>query len=97
MRADQVRDPVGEHTSLARPGAGDDEERAVDVQHGLALGRVEACEQLLVRRDRHEVDASRGLRQPMPSEITPRSIKPCVNAGTGTSLTPYASRRNHSK
>ncbi len=37
----QVRDAVGDHAGLARPGAGDDQERAALVQHRLPLGRVE--------------------------------------------------------
>ena len=43
--AHQVRDPVGEHAGLARPGAGEDQQRPVAVQDGLALGLVEALEQ----------------------------------------------------
>ena len=38
-------DAVGEHARLARAGAGQDEQRAVAVGHGLALGRVEALQQ----------------------------------------------------
>ena len=44
---EQVGDAVGEHAGLARPCAGDDEQGAALVQHGLALLRVEADEQLL--------------------------------------------------
>ena len=43
----QVGDPVGEHPGLARPGAGDDQQRAALVQHRLALLRVEPLEQRL--------------------------------------------------
>ena len=42
-----------EHARLAGAGAGDHEERAVDVENGLALRRIEAVEELLVRRDGH--------------------------------------------
>ena len=56
--ADQVRDPVGEHARLARAGAGDDEQRPLDVEHGLALGRVEVGEEVLVGCDGHASDAS---------------------------------------
>ncbi len=42
-----------EHARLARARAGDDEQRPVDVEHGLALGRIEAREELLVRGDGH--------------------------------------------
>ena len=44
-RLDQVRDPVGEHARLARPGPGDDEQRAVGVHDRLALLGVERVEQ----------------------------------------------------
>ncbi len=37
----QVGDPVGQHAGLARPRAGDDQQRAALVQHGSALLRVE--------------------------------------------------------
>ena len=100
VRADQVRDAVREDAGLARPRPGDDEERPVHVEHGLPLGRIEACEQLLVRGDGHgsmlaappaRLPGRAVARQPTPSEITPWSIRPCVNAGTGTVLTPCAS------
>ena len=44
---EQVRDAVGEHPRLARPGAGDDEQGATVVQDCLALGGVEAGDELL--------------------------------------------------
>ena len=47
---DEVRDPVGEHPGLARPGAGDDEQRAVGRGDRLALDRVQAREQIVCRR-----------------------------------------------
>ena len=53
MRPDQVGDPVREDAGLARARARDDEERPVDVEHCLALGRVEVGEELLVRSDGH--------------------------------------------
>ena len=34
-----------QHARLARPGAGDDQQRPLGVQHGLALLRVERVEQ----------------------------------------------------
>ena len=46
-RGEQVGDALGQHSGLARPGAGDDEERAALVEHGLALLGVQAGEQLL--------------------------------------------------
>jgi len=42
---DQVGDPVGEHAGLATAGAGEDQQRAVNVRDGLALRWVEALEQ----------------------------------------------------
>ena len=53
VRADQVGDPMREDAGLARARAGDDEKRPVDVEHRLALGRIEAGEELLVRGDGH--------------------------------------------
>ena len=61
VRADQVGDAVREHARLPGAGAGDDEQRAVDVQDGLALGRIEVGEEVLVGRDGSRVDASGGL------------------------------------
>ena len=43
-RGDQVRDPVGEHAGLPRARARDDEQRALRVQHRLALGGVQVGE-----------------------------------------------------
>ena len=37
-RAEQVGDPPGDHARLARAGPGEDEEGAVDMGDGLALG-----------------------------------------------------------
>ena len=42
-----------EDAGLPRAGAGDDEERPVDVEHSLALGRIQVGEELLVRSDGH--------------------------------------------
>ncbi len=53
VRADQVSDPVREHAGLPGARSGDDEERAVDVQNGLALGRIEVGEEVFVGRDAH--------------------------------------------
>ena len=50
VRADQVGDPVGQHARLAGARAGDDEQRPVDVENGLALGRIRGR-----RGDRREV------------------------------------------
>ena len=53
VRADQMRDAVGENARLARAGSGDDEQRPVDVEDGLALGRVQAGEEVFVGCDGH--------------------------------------------
>ena len=41
----EPRDPVGEHPRLARAGTGQDEQRAVAVGHGVALGCIEALQE----------------------------------------------------
>ena len=41
----QVGDAMGEDARLARPGAGDDEDRSVDGKHSFALGVVEPGEE----------------------------------------------------
>ena len=45
--AQQVRDPVREHAGLARAGAGQDQQRALAVGDGVALGRVQAFEEVV--------------------------------------------------
>ena len=58
-RGQQVGDAAGQHRRLARAGAGHDQQRRALVQHGLALLRVEAVQQLIGfavaagRRDGH--------------------------------------------
>ncbi len=42
---DQERDPVGQGASLSTAGAGHDEHRALGLQDGFALDRVQRCEQ----------------------------------------------------
>jgi len=42
--ADHVGDAIGQHASLARSWAGQDQHRAVDGEDGLALGRIESGE-----------------------------------------------------
>ena len=44
-RPDEMRDAVGQHASLAGPRSREDQERALPVQHGLALRRVQALEE----------------------------------------------------
>ena len=44
--AEQVGDPPGDHPRLARARPGQDQERAVDVGHGLALGGGQVGEQV---------------------------------------------------
>ena len=53
VRADQVSDAMREHAGLPGARTGDDEQRAVDVQDGLALGRIEVGEEVFVGRDAH--------------------------------------------
>ncbi len=48
-----MRDAVREHARLAGSGAGDDENRALGGQDGLALGRIQVGEVLLGRGDGH--------------------------------------------
>ena len=43
VRADQMGDAMGEDARLARPGAGDDEERPLHVEHRLALRRLRSA------------------------------------------------------
>ena len=52
--AEHVGDPPGDDPGLARPGAGQDQERAVDVGDGLALGGGQVGEQV------HQVGPSLG-------------------------------------
>src|SRR4051812_50228429 len=40
-----MRNPVGEHARLARPGPGEDEQRPLPVQNGFALGLVQPLKQ----------------------------------------------------
>ena len=47
--AQQVRDPVREHAGLARAGAGEDQQRPFAVRDGVALGRVQAFEEVVDR------------------------------------------------
>ena len=47
---DQPGDPAGQHPGLARTRAGDDQQRRPGVHDGLALGVVEAFQQLVGRR-----------------------------------------------
>ena len=51
----QVGDPPGQHRRLAGPGAGDDQQRRALVQHGLALLRVEAVEEVLLLLGRIQI------------------------------------------
>ena len=51
---DEVRDPVRQHAGLARAGAGEDQQRTLAVQDGLALGLVEPLQKVVcVRSRRH--------------------------------------------
>ena len=46
--ADEVGDAAGDDARLARPGAGEDQQRSVGVQDRLALFGVEGVEELHV-------------------------------------------------
>jgi hypothetical protein len=48
--ADQVRDAVGDDAGLARAGAGEDQQRAVHLQHGLTLLGVQLIEEVHVQQ-----------------------------------------------
>ena len=50
---DEARDARGEHARLAGAGAGEHEQRAVDVQHRLALRGIQPVEQRIVSRNVH--------------------------------------------
>ena len=55
--AHQVRDAVREHAGLARAGAGEDQQRPLAMQHGLALGLVQPLQQGLGRgRCAHRIE-----------------------------------------
>ena len=62
VRLDQVGDAVGEHARLAGAGAGEDQQRALEVRDGRALRLVEAGEQRMVRLRR--TVASPAARRP---------------------------------
>ena len=73
-RGEQVGDAVGQDAGLARARAGDDEQRPLRVEDGLALGRVQVGEVGLGLGDGHQpmlasdpaqlgVDPGRGRRQ----------------------------------
>ena len=53
VRRDQVGDAVGEDARLARPGAGDDQQRPFGVQDGLSLRGIQVGEVLLGRQHGH--------------------------------------------
>ena len=54
--ADQVGNALGEHTSLARTGPSNDEQRAFGMDHGLVLDRIEALEEVGVQARRTVVE-----------------------------------------
>ena len=76
----QVGDPVGQHTGLARAGASDDQQRTALVPDGCALLVVEPFEQRAgVGRPARGVGIYGGLRAAKPgrsskSEVTDRSL-----------------------
>jgi hypothetical protein len=52
---EQVRDPVGDHARLAAAGTGEDQQRAVAGQDGVALGRIQVVEQMLKGRRHRQI------------------------------------------
>ena len=106
VRADQVGDAMGEDARLPRAGAGDDEERPLDVEHSLALGRIQVGEELVVRSDGHASMLAAASGSPagrvrrghvsVPGTTarvcaTAGSVRPC--SGPGRSTTSRAPRR----
>ena len=72
LDADEVRDPVGDDARLARPGAGEDQQRAVGGRHGPRLLGVEPADDLLGSRraagldrgrDRLRIEGGAGARE----------------------------------
>jgi hypothetical protein len=51
---DQPRDARREDARFPRARAGEDQERAVDVQHGFALRRVQTGGELFFQQSRHQ-------------------------------------------
>ena len=82
--ADQPRDAVGQDARLAAAGAGQHEQRAVAVEDGLALGGIEAGEEVGHPSDRYRRPRRRGPRKPAPAarvdalgaRCDPRAVSP---------------------
>ena len=68
---DEARDARREHARLARARTGEDQQRSIDVQHGLALRRVEPLEQRIVGRNVHQGK--------IISNVAPRSAEASCN------------------
>jgi hypothetical protein len=68
--ADEARDARGEDARLAGARAGEDEDRALVVQHGLALRGIEAVERLVERRCAGKMERHAGS---ITSKVAPRS------------------------
>ena len=62
-----MRDAIREDARLPRARAGDDEERSLGRENGLALGLVEVGEVALRGRDGHRADASRRCGGGLPA------------------------------
>ena len=73
--SDQVRDAVGQHARLARARAGDDEQRALGGEDGLALGVVQVGEVLVGGERGHALDASGAGRASCPRASQPAATK----------------------
>ena len=55
-RAHEMGDPVGEHAGLARPRSGQDQQGAISVQDGVALGLVQPLQQGIRGYSTHPVE-----------------------------------------
>ncbi|MPN53412.1 hypothetical protein SDC9_201076 [bioreactor metagenome] len=90
--AHQVRDPAGQHPSLARPGTGHHQHRAAGVQHRFSLRRVQIGDQLILG---HLVAAGPLGRSVEAGQESVSHGRPSVRQQIGTSLqghpTPQAS------
>ena len=88
---DQPRDPAGEHPGLARPRAGDDQQRRSLVDDRLALRLVEPLEQLLAVGRRR---SSRASADPDPASSGESARRGGRGWGTAcSSSVPTPSRR----
>ena len=72
--ADQVGDAAGDDACLAGSGAGQDEQRSVDVQDRFALFGIERFEELHRARGQAELEARK--RSSLASSRAPSAVAP---------------------